>query len=55
MRANSVRDGARLVFRLSSMFVLVALLAISALLVWTIGDNRPGARVPELAEQRAPA
>ena len=33
----------------------IALLAISALLVWTIGDNRPGARVPELAEQRAPA
>ena len=30
MRANSVRDGARLVFRLSSMFVLVALLAIPA-------------------------
>ena len=30
MRANSVRDGARLVSRLSSMFVLVALLAIPA-------------------------
>ena len=30
MRANSVRDGARLVFRLSSMFVLVALLAVPA-------------------------
>ncbi len=33
----------------------IALLAISALLVWTIGDDRPGARVPELAGQRAPA
>ena len=30
MRANSIRDGAHLVFRLSSMFVLVALLAIPA-------------------------
>ncbi len=30
MRANSVRDGARLVVRLSSIFVLVALLAVPA-------------------------
>ena len=30
VRANSIRDGAHLVFRLSSMFVLVALLAIPA-------------------------
>ncbi len=32
MRANSVRDGARLVVRLSSIFVLVALLAVPAAL-----------------------
>jgi len=33
----------------------IALLAISAALVWSIGDNRPGARVGELAEQGSPA
>ena len=33
----------------------VALLTIAALLVWTIGDKQPGARVPELTERRAPA
>ena len=33
----------------------IILLVVSAVLVWTIGDNRPGARIPELAGQRAHA
>ena len=33
----------------------IILLVVSAALVWTIADNRPGARVAELAGQRAPA
>ena len=33
----------------------IILLVVSAVLVWTIGDNRPGARIAELAGQRAPA
>ena len=33
----------------------IILLVVSAALVWTIGDNRPGARIAELAGQRAAA
>jgi MFS family permease len=33
----------------------IVLLVVSAALVWSIGDNRPGARIAEPAEQRAPA